>query len=43
MQRLNQDSGVTFFFFNHDHRVMDRAHRLIRLRDGKVETDEVRR
>ena len=43
MQRLNQDSGVTFFFSTHDQRVMDRAHRLIRLRDGKVETDEVRR
>jgi putative ABC transport system ATP-binding protein len=43
MQRLNQDSGVTFFFSTHDQRVMDRAHRLIHLRDGKVETDEVRR
>lgn len=43
MQRLNQDSGVTFLFSTHDHRVMDRAHRLIRLRDGKLESDEVSR
>lgn len=43
MQRLNQDYGGTFLFSTHDHRVMDRARRLIRLRDGKIETDEVRR
>ena len=42
MERLNQDYGGTFLFSTHDHRVMDRAHRLIRLRDGKIETDEVR-
>lgn len=42
MQRLNRDSGVTFLFSTHDRRVMDRAHRLIRLRDGKIEDDEVR-
>ena len=42
MQQLNQDSGVTFFFSTHDQLVIDRARRLIRLRDGKIETDEVR-
>ncbi|MFC1532820.1 ABC transporter ATP-binding protein [Thermodesulfobacteriota bacterium] len=42
MQRLNQDSGITFLFSTHDQRVMDRAHRLIRLRDGKVESDVIR-
>ena len=41
MQRLNEDSGVTFLFSTHDQRVMDRAHRIIRLRDGKIESDEV--
>ena len=43
MQQLNRDHNVTFFFSTHDQRVMDRARRLIRLRDGKIETDEVRR
>jgi putative ABC transport system ATP-binding protein len=42
MQRLNQDYGGTFLFSTHDHRVMDRARRLIRLRDGQIETNEVR-
>lgn len=42
MQQLNQDYGITFLFSTHDQRVMDRAHRLIRLRDGKIENDEVR-
>ena len=42
MQQLNKDYGVTFLFSTHDQRVMDRAHRLIRLRDGKIDTDEVR-
>lgn len=42
MQKLNQDSGTTFLFSTHDQRVMDRARRLIRLRDGQIESDEVR-
>ena len=42
MQQLNKDYAITFLFSTHDQRVMDRAHRLIRLRDGKVDTDEVR-
>jgi len=42
MQKLNQDIGTTFLFSTHDQRVMDRARRLIRLRDGQVETDEVK-
>ncbi len=42
MQKLNQEDGVTFLFSTHDPRVMDRARRLIRLRDGGLETDEVR-
>jgi len=43
MQRLNQDYGGTFLFSTHDHRVMERARRLICLKDGRIETDEVRR
>ena len=42
MQQLNKDYAITFLFSTHDQRVMDRAHRLIRLRDGKIDTDEVR-
>jgi len=43
MQRLNQDYEGTFLFSTHDHRVMERARRLIYLKDGRIETDEVRR
>ena len=42
MQTLNRDEGVTFLFSTHDPRVMQRARRLIRLRDGALELDEVR-
>jgi len=42
MARLNADRGITFLFSTHDPRVMDRANRLIRLRDGHVESDEAR-
>ena len=41
MEQLNKDYGITFLFSTHDRRVMDRAHRLIRLRDGKIDIDEV--
>ena len=42
MQQLNNDYSITFLFSTHDHRVIDRAHRLIRLQDGKIEADEVK-
>ncbi len=42
MERLNREKGITFLFSTHDQRVMDRAHRLIRLHDGRVVADEVR-
>ena len=41
MERLNHESSVTFLFSTHDQRVMDRAHRIIRLHDGRMESDEV--
>jgi putative ABC transport system ATP-binding protein len=41
MGELNRTNGVTFLFSTHDQRVMKRAGRLIRLRDGKIESDEV--
>jgi putative ABC transport system ATP-binding protein len=43
MHRLNTEHGVTFLFSTHDHRVMNKARRLVTLMDGAVETDEVRR
>jgi putative ABC transport system ATP-binding protein len=42
MERLNQDLGTTFVFSTHDPRVMERARRLVRLVDGRVERDERR-
>jgi len=40
MEQLNQTHGTTFVFSTHDPRVMERARRLIRLRDGQVVSDE---
>ena len=40
MAQLNQTHGTTFIFSTHDPQVMDRAQRLIRLRDGQVVSDE---
>jgi putative ABC transport system ATP-binding protein len=42
MERLNSEKGTTFLFSTHDPLVMERARRLIRLKDGKVISDEVR-
>jgi putative ABC transport system ATP-binding protein len=39
MERLNHEHATTFIFATHDPRVMERAHRLIRLVDGAVESD----
>ncbi len=39
MERLNREQGTTFVFATHDPRVMERAHRLIRLVDGSIESD----
>jgi putative ABC transport system ATP-binding protein len=37
---LNQSRNVTFLISTHDERVMRYAHRLLRMRDGKVISDE---
>lgn len=42
MRRLNEEQGVTFLFSTHDPEIIQAARRVIRLRDGKIETDEVR-
>jgi putative ABC transport system ATP-binding protein len=40
MERMNREKGITFLFSTHDPQVMERARRLIRLRDGVVMSDE---
>jgi len=40
MEQLNRSTGTTFLFSTHDPLVMERAHRLIRLRDGQITGDE---
>ena len=40
MRHLNEDKGVTFVFSTHDAMVVERARRVIRLRDGEIEADE---
>jgi putative ABC transport system ATP-binding protein len=42
MEQLNADRGVTFIFSTHDPRVMEHARRIIRLVDGRVESDKAR-
>jgi putative ABC transport system ATP-binding protein len=42
MLALNKSGGTTFIFSTHDQMVMDYARRLVRLRDGQVESDEVK-
>ena len=42
MSSLNEEHGVTFVFSTHDPRVMQHARRIVRLVDGRVESDEVK-
>jgi putative ABC transport system ATP-binding protein len=42
MENLNRDHKMTFVFSTHDSRVIQRAHRVITLRDGAVESDKVK-
>ena len=42
MEKLNREGGVTFLFSTHDPRVMERARRVVRIVDGRVEQDERR-
>lgn len=38
--RLNAEKGQTFVFVTHDPAVAHRAHRIVRMRDGLIESDE---
>ena len=40
MHDLNESLGATFLFSTHDPRVMARAKRIVKLRDGRIEADE---
>ena len=42
MLELNRDLGVTFVFATHDARVMERSRRLVRMVDGRIDSDEIR-
>ena len=42
MLTLNKAEGTTFIFSTHDQMVMDYARRLLRIRDGQIESDEVK-
>ena len=42
MRELNQKTGMTFLFSTHDQMIMDRASRVVTLKDGIVVRDEVK-
>ena len=42
MRELNERSGMTFVFSTHDTMIMERAKRLVLLKDGSVDKDVVR-
>lgn len=42
MERLNREEGATFLFSTHDPRVMERARRLLKMKDGRIVQDERR-
>ena len=42
MHEMNRESGITFVFSTHDEMVMQRARRLITLKDGQIVNDESR-
>ena len=42
MEHLNRATNTTFIFSTHDPQVMERAHRMIRLQDGQIVSDEAR-
>ena len=42
MLALNKSEGTTFIFSTHDEMVMDYARRLVRIRDGQIESDEAK-
>ena len=41
MEKLNAEENITFIFSTHDQRVVDKAHRIITIDDGKIISDEL--
>ena len=41
MRFLNETHGVTFIFSTHDTKIMERARRLVVLKDGMIDSDEI--
>jgi putative ABC transport system ATP-binding protein len=39
---MNQEKNVTFIFSTHDKMVMDYARRLVLIRDGGIEDDQIK-
>jgi len=39
MRNLNREKNLTFLFSTHDPMVMEAARRLVRLKDGRIESD----
>jgi len=42
MRDLNEKTGMTFLFSTHDELIMERAKRLVTLKDGMIDNDELR-
>ncbi|MFP4620063.1 MAG: ABC transporter ATP-binding protein [Bacteroidales bacterium] len=43
MEKLNREEHMTFIFSTHDSRVVKKAHRVITIEDGKVNSDEMQK
>lgn len=42
MQQMNEEKNITFVFSSHDQQVISKAKRLIILKDGKIEKEEIK-
>ena len=42
MRKMNKEKKVTFIFSTHDKMVMDYAHRLVLIRDGRIVDDQIK-
>jgi putative ABC transport system ATP-binding protein len=41
MEKMNREHNLTFIFSSHDRQVIDRAHRLMIIKDGLIESDVI--
>ena len=42
MKQMNERKNITFIFSTHDKMVMDYARRIVLIRDGRIEDDQVK-